>query len=60
MIRVVQGELANLVRENELLKRKLFGENQRNSDIESALVELADLASAQDDALVEIAELIGG
>ncbi len=32
---------------------------RRLEDIEAALVELADMASAQDDAIVEIAELIG-
>lgn len=29
-------------------------------DIEAALIELAELAAAQDDALVELAEIIGG
>lgn len=31
---------------------------EKGADIESALVELADLFAAQDDALVELAELI--
>lgn len=31
---------------------------QKGDDIEAALVELADLFAAQDDALVELAELI--
>lgn len=47
-----EGELNRLKAENEQLK-------QANADTEAALVELAELAAAQDDALVEIAELIG-
>ena len=31
-----------------------------NADNEAALVELAELAAAQDDAIVELAEMIGG
>lgn len=44
----VQGMLNRLASDSEL----------RDTDIESALVELADMMAAQDDALVEIAEII--
>ena len=37
---------------------ELATERQRNDDAEAALVELADLFAAQDDAIVELAELI--
>ena len=37
---------------------ELETERQRNDDAEAALVELADLFAAQDDAIVELAELI--
>ena len=47
-----QGRLNRLENENAQLK-------QANADTEAALVELAELAAAQDDALVEIAGLIG-
>lgn len=46
-----EGELNRLKSENAQLK-------QANADTEAALVELAELAAAQDDALVEIAEMI--
>lgn len=47
-----EGELNRLKSENAQLK-------QANADTEAALVELAELAAAQDDALVELAEMIG-
>ena len=46
-----EGELNRLKSENAQLK-------QANADTEAALVELVELAAAQDDALVEIAEMI--
>lgn len=42
------------------MSRELAQEQQRNDDLEAALVEIADLAAAHDDALVELAEMIGG
>ena len=46
-----EGRINRLQAENELLKT-------RSDEAEAALCELADLAAAQDDALVELAELI--
>ena len=43
-----------------LLESQLEQERQRNDDLESALVEIADITATQDDAIVELAELIGG
>ena len=41
------------------LTSELEQERQRNDDLEAALVEVADMVAAQDDALVEISELVG-
>lgn len=41
---------------NSLLEQ----ERHRNDDLEEALVEIAEISAAQDDAIVELAELIGG
>lgn len=38
----------------------LADEQARNNDLEGALVELAELYAEQDDAIVELADLIGG
>lgn len=46
-------------RRMEELQKQLEAERQRNDDLEAAAVELADMVAAQDDALVELAELIG-
>ena len=46
-----EGRLNRLTAENEQLKAA-------NADMEAALVELAEMAAAQDDALVELAELV--
>ena len=46
-----EGQINRLKAENEMLK-------QRNEDAEAALVELAELYAEQDDAIVELAELI--
>ena len=48
-----QGRFNRMEAENEQLKIA-------NADNEAALVELAELAAAQDDAIVELAEMIGG
>ena len=48
-----QGRINRMETENEQLKIA-------NADNEAALVELAELAAAQDDAIVELAEMIGG
>lgn len=40
------------------LREELTAEKVRRDEAESALVEIADIVAAQDDALVEIAELI--
>lgn len=47
-----EGKINRLIAENEQLKAA-------NADTEAALVELAEMAAAQDDALVELAEIIG-
>ena len=49
----IQGMINRMEAENEKLKIA-------NADNEAALVELAELAAAQDDAIVELAEMIGG
>ena len=41
------------------LTSELAQERQRNDDLEAALVEVADMVAAQDDAIVEIAGIIG-
>ena len=41
-------------------KNELATEKQRNDDLEAAIVELAELFAEQDDAIIELAELIGG
>lgn len=46
-----EGKLNRLTAENEQLKAA-------NADMEAALVELAEMAAAQDDALVELAEMV--
>ena len=48
-----EGTINRLKAENEQLK-------QDNEDAQAALVELAEMAAAQDDALVELAEMIEG
>lgn len=42
------------------LTADLTNERQRNDDLESAVVELGTLFAEQDDALVELGELIAG
>ena len=48
-----QGRINRMEAENEQLKIA-------NADNEAALVELAELAATQDDAIVELAGMIGG
>ena len=60
MIRIIKGMTAKLLRENDRIKMELNAEKQRNDEMETALVELAELFAEQDDALVEIAEIVGG
>lgn len=42
------------------LNADLAEEKRRNNELEDAIVELGGLIAEQDDALVELAELIGG
>lgn len=42
------------------LNADLAEEKRRNNELEDAVVELGGLIAEQDDALVELAELIGG
>ena len=58
MSKVIRNVKAELMRKCERLEIVKNEERKRNDDIEAALVELAELAAAQDDALVEIAEII--
>ena len=46
--------------EVNLLKTQLAEQIQRNEELEVAAVELAELAAAHDEALVELAGMIGG
>ena len=57
MRKFLHGNEAKLWRENEALKRKL---NEKTEVIESALVELGELFAEQDDAIIELAELVEG
>ena len=43
-----------------MLEALLAEEKARNDERETALVEIADMVAAQDDAIVEIAGIIGG
>ena len=58
MIKIITGKTAKILRDCERLKAELNDEKTRNDDIETALVELADLAAEQDDAIVELAGLL--
>ena len=55
---IVRGHAAKLLRENELLKLRLAVEQEARSDLEDAVVELAELQANQEDALVELAGLM--
>ena len=54
---VIRGEAARLRRENDRLRAAL---NEKTMETEAALCELAELFAEQDDAIVELAELIEG
>lgn len=56
MLKIIRSDIARLQRENDRLKRELA---EKTEDVESALVELAGLYAEQDDAIVELAEIIG-
>ncbi len=58
MIFKVRGMSPKERAEMENLKAQLKIEKQRNDDYEVALVELAELAADQDDAIVELAGLL--
>ena len=58
MCRIIRGETARLVRENDRLKANLVEERERRTELEDAVLELAELYAEQDDALVELAEII--
>lgn len=57
MIRIMRKDIARLQRENDRLRSEL---TEKAEVLESALVELAELYAEQDDAIVELAEIIGG
>ena len=57
MLKIKRGDIARLQRENDRLKRAL---EEKSSETEAALVELAALYAEQDDAIVELAEIVGG
>jgi len=46
--------------EMDNMRADLARERQHNAELETALVELADLYAQQDDAIVELAEIVGG
>lgn len=57
MLKIKRADIARLQRENDRLKRAL---EEKSSETEAALVELAALYAEQDDAIVELAEIVGG
>lgn len=59
-MKITRGEAARLVRENDRLKSQLNAERERRTELEEAVLELAQLYSEQDDALVELADIIVG
>ena len=52
---VIRGEAARLRRENDRLKAALC---EKTKETETALCELAELFAQQDDAIVELAQLM--
>ena len=56
--KIIRGESARLTRENDRLKAQLNEERQNRLDLEDAVMELGELFAEQDDALVELAEII--
>ena len=61
MLKIVKRKWP-LEKEGEInrLSSELAEEKQRNAELEDAVIELGGLVADQDDALVELAELIGG
>ena len=61
MLKIVKRKWP-LEKEGEInrLSSELAEEKQRNDELEDAVIELGGLVADQDDALVELAELIGG
>ena len=58
MANLIRGEEAKLFRKNNQLKQQLEAERERRIELEDAVIELAQLYSEQDDALVELASII--
>lgn len=58
MLQTVKGSAADLVRDINRMLRQHNETKQQSIDIESALVELADLKASQDDAIVEITKIL--
>lgn len=58
LCKIIRGTAAKLVRKNDRLQMQLEDERQQRIDLEDAVIELGELAAEQDDALVELAEII--
>lgn len=58
LCKIIRGEAARLTRENDRLKSQLNEERQNRLDLEDAVMELGELFAEQDDALVELAEIV--
>lgn len=58
MTKIVRNDIAKLIRENDRLRIRLGEEQVRRDELETAVVELAELYAEQDDALVELAGMI--
>ena len=55
---VIRGAAAKRTRENNRLRMELTEERERRTELEDAVLELGNLYADQDDALVELAEMI--
>lgn len=60
LCKIIRGESASLRRENDRLKAELAEEQEKRAELEEAVIELGGLFAEQDDAIVELAEMIGG
>ena len=58
MGKILRTDVARLMRENDRLRIRLGEEQARRDELETAVVELAELYAEQDDALVELAGII--
>lgn len=56
--KVVRDTTAKLIRENQRLRTALAEERERRLELEDAVLELGTLYAEQDDALVELAEMM--